>query len=230
MSVTNPEIQQNSVMGNVGFKGRENKDHFSFLHAGMLIVLTLVVSMAGWYVVGKYFFWQDVDMKRINQQLEFLQKRVEAEPKNLNYRVGLGYTYFLQGDNEKAVRELNQVLEIDRNYYDAHYNLGLVYSDEGRLDDALETFQKAIEISPKDYKGHMQMGIVYRKLQMYDEAMESLARANKLMPRRADIVYEIGMVAEAKGDLEMAAGIYKDALTFDPLFKEAARALKRVQK
>jgi len=108
--------------------------------------------------------------------------------------------------------------------------MGLVLTDEGRFDDALEHFQRCVEISPKDYKGYLQKGVVYRQMKMYKEAVESLNQASVLMPGRADVIYEIGMVAETKGDLTDAAGIYKDALRYDPLFKDAQEALKRVQK
>jgi tetratricopeptide (TPR) repeat protein len=65
---------------------------------------------------------------------------------------------------------------------------------------------------------------------MYKESVESLEKANKLMPGRANIIYEIGRVAEDQGDIKSAVLIYKEALGYDPLFKEAAEALKRVEK
>lgn len=224
MSVTNSELSLHKI------ERKEKQDGFTLLQAVTLVLLTFVVSVVGWYAAGKYFFWSDLDMQRVQQQLEYLQKKVQAEPKNLENRVALGYTYYLKGENEKAVKELNQVLEIDKNYYNAHYNLGLVYLDEGKLDDALDEFQKCVEISPRDHKGYLNKGITYRKMGMYKEALESLEKANKLAPGSANIIYEIGMVAEAKGDKKTAAGIYKEALSYDPLYKEAAKALKRVQK
>lgn len=230
MSVTNAEVKPNLGPANRKISHKSKNEYFTFLQASLLILLTLVISAGGWYAAGKYYFWTGLDMRRINQQLEYLQKKVQAEPKNLENRVGLGYTYFLKGDNRQAIKELKQVIEMDKNYYDAYYNLGLVYGNEERLDEALEIFQKAVELAPRDYKAHLQKGIVYRKMKMYKEAIDSLAVANKLVPRNADIIYQIGMVAEAKGDQQTAIGIYKDALSYDPLYREAAEALQRLQK
>lgn len=210
-------------------EGKVSKEYFSFLQASLIILLTLVVCFGAGYAIGQKFFWNNLDKKRLGEQLTYLQQKVNSEPKNLDNRVSLGYTYFLLDNNEKAIKEYNQVLEIDKNYYDAYYNLGLVYSEEERLDDAMEMFQKAIEISPRDYKGYLQKGIVYRKFKMYKEAVESLQKAKNLMPGRADIIYEIGAVAEAKGDKKEAIEIYKEALAYDPLFKDAAQALDRLQ-
>lgn len=230
MSVTNAEVSQKPVQAKMVVPKQGKTEYFTLLQAGMLLFLTLVISIGGWYAAGKYYFWNDLDMKRISEQLVYLQKKVQAEPKKTEYRVALGYTHFLKGDNRQAIKELKQAIEIDKNNFDAYYNLGLVYSDGEKLDDALETFQKAVEIAPRDYKGHLQKGIVYRKMKMFKEAIDSLAVANKLVPHNADIIYQIGIVAEAKGDLKTAVGIYKDALSYDPLYKDAAEALKRLQK
>jgi len=224
MSVTNPRVELKSAVE------KNKNDSFTLLQALALILLTVIVSFSGWYAAGQLFFWKDLDIKRVDAQLEFLEKRVEAEPRNLEHRVSLAYTYFLKGDNDQAVKELNQVLAIDKKYSAAYYNLGLVYSDEGRANDALEMFQKTVELSPQDHKGHLQKGILYREMKMYKEAVESLETANKILPGNANVIYEIGRVAEEQGNFETAITIYKEALSYDPLYKDAVEALKRVEK
>lgn len=227
------EIQTNETQTVINTKPkREEKlpGHFSKLQGITLILLMLILSAGGWYLAGKYYFWNKLDTQRIEAQLKFYEERVKADPKNVQNIINLGYSYFLLGQNDKAIAEYNQVLALDKKNFDAYYNLGLVYSDSNRLDDALEMFQKSIALSPQDYKGHMQKGIVYRKLKMFKDALKELNEANKLNPGRADIIYEIGMVAEAQGDSTLAAQVYKDALSYDPLFKDAVTALQRVQK
>ncbi|MHB1125399.1 MAG: tetratricopeptide repeat protein [Bacillota bacterium] len=205
------------------------KDHFSIGHSIMMLLLTLVMSVVGWYAVGKLFIWVDMDMKRVNEQLEFFKQKVISDPADPKARVELGYTYFLKGKNSEAINEFNQALVIDQNFFDAYYNLGVVLIEEKRYDEALEKLTKATELSPRDYKGHLQKGIAYRELAMYNEAMESLNQANQLNPTNADIIYHIGKVAEAQGDNEMAIDIYKEVLTYDPLFKPAIESLERLQ-
>ncbi len=195
----------------------------------LLLFLTLVFSVGTGYALGHFYFWNSIDMQRVNEQLEFYKEEVRKDPANLENRIILGYTYFLKGDNEKAIKEFDFVLEQDKNYYDAHYNLGLVFLDEERYNEALIEFEKTVKIAPKDFKGHVQMGITYRKMEEYDNATKSLETANKLAPTNADIIYEIGMVAEAKGDYDDAILIYKDALAYDPLYTDAVDALDRLK-
>ncbi len=193
-----------------------------------LLALTLFLSTGGGLALGNVLGTSE-DMKRINEQLEFYQERVNDNPTNLEDRIVLGYTHFLLGNNNQAVNEFKHVLEIDDTYFSAYYNLGLVYLVEEKYYEALSMFNKTVEIAPRDFKGHKQMGIAQRHLKMYDEAIVSLSEANMLAPANADIIYQIGLVAEAVGDFEMAAEIFKDALNYDPLFQDALNGLERVQ-
>ncbi|WP_342433003.1 tetratricopeptide repeat protein [Neobacillus sp. FSL H8-0543] len=195
----------------------------------LLLLITLIISVGTGYALGHLYFWNDLDMKRVKEQLAYYKEEVRKDPANLQNRIVLGYTYFLKGDNEKAIKEFDFVLEQDKNYYDAHYNLGLVFLDEERYNEALIEFEKTVKIAPKDFKGHVQMGIAYRGLKEFDNATKALELANKLAPTNSDIIYQIGMVAEAKGDYEDAILIYKDALAYDPLYTDAVDALDRLK-
>lgn len=206
------------------------KDSFTKVQSVLLILLTLVISVGGWYGVGKVYVWSDLDMKRVDGQLEYLKQKAQAEPSDTKTRVELGYTYYLKGKNDQAIQELNQALLLDPKNFDAYYNLGLIMLKDKRYNEALQKFQKAVELSPKDYKGYLQKGVTYRNLKMYKEASESLDKANKLLPGSADIIYETGRVAEDQGQKDAAINIYKEALSYDPLFKDAVTALERVGK
>lgn len=202
---------------------------FTLKQSILLLVLTLVITSGSGYALGHFYFWNEVDMKRVNEQLEYYKEQVRKDPANLENRIILGYTYYLKGDNEDAIKEFDYVLEQDKNYYDAHYNMGLVFIEEERYNEALLAFDKAVKIAPKDFKGHVQLGITYRYMEKYDEAMKSLETANQLSPASTDIIYQIGLVAEAKKDYKMAIDIYKEALQYDPLFEDAVVALDRIK-
>lgn len=206
------------------------KDPFTLRTSIFLILLTIIVSVGGWFVVGKVFIWTDINDQRVIEQLDYYKQEVMSEPNSAKLRVELGYTYYVAGKNPEAIKELKQALVIDSKLYDAYLNLGLVYLDENRSNEALENLSKAVKISPRDYKGHLQLGIAYRNLKMFDDSLQSLDTANKLMPTNAAIIYEIGVLAEAQGEKEGAIEIYKEVLSYDPLFKQAIEALERLEK
>jgi tetratricopeptide (TPR) repeat protein len=216
------ENQQNTA--------KKIKKKFTVVQSILLLTATLIFSTGSGYALGQFYFLDSVEMKRINEQLDYYQQRVKINPNSLEDRIVLGYTHYLKGNNNHAVNEFKYVLDQDDQYYDAYYNLGLVYLDEKKYYEALSMFNKTVEIAPKDFKGYVQKGIAYRYLNMYEDAINSLLEATTLAPANADIIYQIGLVAEAQGDYENAIEIYKDALQYDPLFASALEALDRLDK
>jgi tetratricopeptide (TPR) repeat protein len=228
--VNNLGLEQQAI--NPAPKSKKEKksksNRFKWWQSLLILATTLVVSVGSAYYISDRYLWSDYDQNQLNQQFETYQAQVDAKPNEPKHRVNLGYAYFLKGDNKNAIKQYKVALDLDKNYFDAYFNLGLVYNTEERLDDAILMAQKATEISPRDYKGFLLKGMVYRKLKMYPEAIEALNEANRLMPANTDIIYEAGRVAEDQGELESAEEIYKDALTYDPLYKPALEGLERV--
>ncbi len=71
----------------------------------MLILLTLVLSAGGWFAVGKYYVWTDIDVQRVNQQLEFYKQKVMSEPNNAKARVEFdkdGNLYVVDTGNQRV--------------------------------------------------------------------------------------------------------------------------------
>jgi tetratricopeptide (TPR) repeat protein len=209
-------------------KKKLKSNKFKWWQSLLILVSTLVISIGSAYFISEKYLWSKYDEDQLNQQFDSYKAQVDAQPNEPKHRVNLGFAYFLKGDNKNAVKQYKVALDLDENYFDAYFNLGLVYNSEERLDDAIQMATKAAEISPRDYKGFLLKGMVYRKLKMYPDAIEALNKANNLMPANTDIIFEAGRVAEDQGELKSAEEIYKDALTYDPLYKPALEGLERV--
>nr|WP_263324846.1 tetratricopeptide repeat protein [Neobacillus sp. Marseille-Q6967] len=225
----NQEIEENSNPEKKGKKVKKTKtEKFNWWQTLLILFLTLGVSIgAGFYISDKYF-WSDFDKNQLKEQFQHYKNQVEAEPNNPEHRVNLGYSYYLLGKNDEAIKQFKVALDLDKNYYDAYLNLGIVYNEEERLDEALKMATKAAEIAPRDYKANLLKGTAYRKLKLYDEAIETLSKANELMPGNTDIITELGRVAEEQGDIKNAEELFKEALNYDPLYKPALEGLDRV--
>lgn len=203
---------------------------FSLLQALAIVLLAVTVFAASGILIGKKFFWHEsLDEARIDEQLAYYEAKVKAEPKVPENRVNLGYTYFLKEKYDEAIRQFQTAVELDPKYYQAYYNMGLVYEEQKRWDDALEMFTKAAKLAPRDYKNFLQMGIIYTEMGKYQDAFKALNAANNEQPGSADILYYIGVAAEKSGDKKGAADMYKEALRFDPNYKEAKDALDKLK-
>jgi tetratricopeptide (TPR) repeat protein len=208
---------------------KRSNTHFTRIQSFLLIFSTLILCLGGGYYISDTFFWKnDSERKMLNEQLAYYKSLVDAEPNNPEHRVNLGYTYHLNGKNEDAIKQMKIAMDLEKDYFGAHFNLGLVYIAEGRFNDALIESKRTVEISPRDYRSHLLTGMVYRELDMYEDASQSLAEALALVPTNTDIINEIARVAEDQGKTDEAEKLFKEALTFDPLYKPASEGLDRL--
>jgi tetratricopeptide (TPR) repeat protein len=196
----------------------------------LILFATLGICLSAGYFISDKYFWKNTDEEQLNKRLEFLIQQVDIKSNDPELRVQLGYAYFLKGKNDKAIEHYKTAIGLDKNYYPSYLNLAIVYDKENKFQDSLEMAAKAAKLAPKDYKGHLLKGKAYRKLKMYDKANDSLEEALNFMSSNADIIFEIGQVAQAQGKNKEAQEIYKEALTFDPLYKPALNALEELSK
>jgi tetratricopeptide (TPR) repeat protein len=63
-----------------------------------------------------------------------------------------------QGRDEESVQCFHQVLALDPNYEEAHYNIGLALVAEERYAEAIERFERALELDPDYAIAHRELG------------------------------------------------------------------------
>ncbi|MBT2698194.1 tetratricopeptide repeat protein [Bacillus sp. ISL-40] len=223
-----PEETNQKPEGKTKKTKKVKNEKFKWWQTLLILSLTLVISVGAAYYISDKYFWSKMDMNHVSEQLDYYKNKVDSEPNEPKHRVNLGYTYFLKGDNDEAIKQLKVALDLDKKNYDAYLNLSIVYKDQGELDNALKAAEKCVDLNPRDYKGLLQKGSIYRELKMYKDSLETLNQANSLMPGNTDIIYEIGRLAEAQGQMKEAEAIYKDALNYDPLYKNALKGLERI--
>ena len=96
------------------------------------------------------------------------------------YRDIKGYIYHLKGDDERAEKQLLEVLS-DKNYeYSwAHFHLGLIYWKRKELAKALSRFQIALALEDKNpyaaiLRQRLQKWIIQVKKDMYEDELGSI--------------------------------------------------------
>jgi tetratricopeptide (TPR) repeat protein len=206
---------------------KTKKDRLSWWQSLIIIVVTLAISLSAGYYISQKYLWNKQD-DQIAKQLDYYKAEIDQKPNDPKLRIQLGYTYFLKGDINSAIKEYQTAKNLDKSNFDAYLNLSIAYDTQKRTDESLQMAVKAAKLSPRDYKGHLLKGRAYRKLKMYKEASESLQEAIRLKPGNTDILYEVGLVAEGQGKKKEAEQIYKETLTYDPTFKPALNALDRL--
>ncbi len=205
-------------------------DMFTKKQAVLILSGTLVASLVIGLIICTQFIWKSVDERNLEATLDAQIEAVDKSPNDAQSRVDLGFAYQQNGEEKKAMEQYDVAIDIDDNFYPAYLNKAVLLEKQEKYTDALKVATEAEDISPESYEPKLIKGRCMYALEDYDKAKEALAEAQELSPGNVEIIYQAGLVAEAQGDKEAAAKIYEEALSYDPTYEEASKALERVQK
>lgn len=93
---------------------------------------------------------------------------------------------------DQGIDLLKQVLETDKNDFQAWNALGSIYFAEQKLDDAADSYLKATEVHPTSARGFINLGRVRSSQKKFEEAVEPLTKAVELEPTSGDANYFLG--------------------------------------
>ena len=93
---------------------------------------------------------------------------------------------------DQAAELLKQIVETDKNDFQAWTALGTVYFAEQKLDDAESAYLKAIEVHPAAPRAYINLGRVRSTEKKFEEAIEPLTKAVELQPTSGDANYLLG--------------------------------------
>ena len=93
---------------------------------------------------------------------------------------------------DQAIDLLKQVVETDKNDFQAWTALGSIYFSEQKFDDAEGAYLKAIEVHPSSPRAFLNLGRVRSSQKKFEEAVEPLTKAVELQPTSGDANYLLG--------------------------------------
>ncbi len=111
---------------------------------------------------------------------EFFLKKVEENPEDPRAHNELGYSYARLKMYDDAIKEYNQALILDPNYFEAELNLGTASLKLFRYYAAIEHLSRAAELDPKSEAAHANLAWAYYYIDEFDEAREHTDAAEKL--------------------------------------------------
>lgn len=192
-------------------------------------VAIIAILATGGQLAGRHFFWTDLDLRRLDREIDCFRQLVDSDPANPQYRVDLGYTHFRRGQYGQALSQFEKAIDLDNGFMPAYLSQGYAYFHLGHYNSALSSFARVTELAPDDYRGHLNLGISFLELGMYPEATESLFRARKHNAASAEVPYQLGLLYERQGLVDAALTSYNEALVLNPQFSAALRAVERLQ-
>ena len=103
-------------------------------------------------------------------------------PKEKRTRLELGEYYYSRNLLPEAIREFNEVLELDPEYGIAINSLAYVYAEMGNFETAIEYFRRYASVSPGDANPFDSMGDMYMLMGRLDDAIAKYREALEVKP------------------------------------------------
>ncbi|GAB2635591.1 hypothetical protein GCM10027035_31310 [Emticicia sediminis] len=143
-------------------------------------------------------FKQNIDKipsaELLKKALEFYDKNEDAKAlivfdRCIKQNINLETSYYKRancktalGRSQEAVVDLENVLRLNPQHYEANFNLGGLYFDAKNYDKAASFYQKAVEVNPKSDNGFYRLAETYQQMSMKDAAVQNCQKALQINP------------------------------------------------
>ena len=106
----------------------------------------------------------------------------------------------------------NQVLKINPNYTNAHYNLGVTFKELGENQKAKDCFEKTIEINPNYTNAHNNLGNIFQELGEYQKAKDCFEKTIEINPNYTNAHYNLGITFKELRENQKARDCYQKVI------------------
>ena len=150
---------------------------------------------------------------------------------NVQYHMSLEFSGRLPEQKafcaSETIKNYRALLSRHPNHVLTMNNLASVLSDSGQLNEALALAERAVAIAPQNGMVLDTYGWILFKLKKNGEALDVLKKSAEILPGHPIILYHLGAVYHAAGNVPLARQYLEKALSISSDFNEAddARAL-----
>jgi len=131
---------------------------------------------------------------------------------------------------EKAVHDLNQIIELAPQTAFYYVYRGVAYSYMGLTDKSKADFDRTLEINHRKDFFYYNCGLAYQETLDFDNALVNFNLAIEINPNIPDYYFYRGLVFEKLKQFADALVDYQKAMTLDPNHSEAERSIQKISK
>jgi tetratricopeptide (TPR) repeat protein len=129
-----------------------------------------------------------------------------------------------------AVKEFDLALALNPGEPAVYFDCARALANQRRFDAAFTRLREGRRRDPSSFYGALTEGLVAKAAGDGPRAQRAFDEAVALNPALAAAHYELGAIAEGRGDMKSAEAAYRKALDGDPGSVQARRALDRLKK
>jgi tetratricopeptide (TPR) repeat protein len=168
------------------------------------------------------------DKNQIPLAIKNMERSVAINPESVDGWIILGN--LLSGKNDEvAIRYYQNALRLDTTSMEAHDGIATFYHKAGQLDKAEAAYRDMVIKEPSRPETYYDLGLLYLEQEKTDLAEQHMKMSIDQDPLFFKAIYYIGVIAEKKGNLELARTQYDQASRMVTDYKDAIDALARVE-
>lgn len=143
-------------------------------------------------------------MGRFDDAVTEIRRAEELSPASVNVATDVAEILYWAGDYEAAIEQTGKALELDRDYYPAHFVRGFALEQKGRHEEALKEFEIAANEDPEDTWTRGILGRSYAAFGYAEKARSIAADLEDLSRRRYVSAYDVALIYAGLGDHDNA--------------------------
>ncbi len=146
----------------------------------------------------------------------YIESLIKEYPAKAEYFSALGTVFKKLGKLEEAKKWYLKAIELEPEFYEAHYNLGLIYCQQGNTQSEINCYLKTIQYNPELSLAYYNLGNAYRKLKQFKDAEIFYKESIRIKNDFDDAYYNLGVVCERSGKHLEGLEYYKRAIEINP--------------
>ena len=165
-----------------------------------------------------------------NAYKKALKERLTSLKYNVDFPTGkynLANYYYNEKNYLKAEYYYKKAIEQDSELNAAMINLSYLYSLTGKLNEAEEILSEYVKKYPEDANGLYNYGLILSENKKYKKSLKYLLKAEKIMKRNARIDYNIAMLYDFFGEVDLSEKYILKSIKNDPSNPEYRAVLIR---
>jgi predicted Zn-dependent protease len=182
-----------------------------------LLDLPIVVQKVNgeWLWVGRAWIKKS-EVVPLDRAPGYYTEFLRSCPDSSEGYLGRAVAWYLTGDLDKALHDLNEAISVDPFIGETFCTRGSVWDAKGRLDEAIRDYTEAIRLNPLHPVAYHNRGRAWMKNRELDKALADFDDAIRLDPLVSSAYYNRGRIFADKNELEKALKDYTEAIRLDP--------------
>ncbi|MDH5445212.1 MAG: tetratricopeptide repeat protein [Gammaproteobacteria bacterium] len=160
------------------------------------------------------------DYDAIDSVINKLTDQILHQPDAAHLYIKRGDAWFQLHEFDKAVRDYDQALNIDRNADQAWFGRGMAYGRMGQIDKGIADLGEFIKRNPKSSLAYTKRGVRHLWKGDREKAAQDLQKAIALNPDNAEAHDDMGVIYAQQGKLKKAVHHFSRTITIDPTYQK----------